>query len=83
MMKAEALLPLDLELNVLNQGIRKEHIWLTKNQFEVLEIVALASNQTLSEYIWETILSILECELDDTLSLELKKKLGNKEVLQS
>jgi hypothetical protein len=29
-----------------------------------------------SEYITETILSMLECEVDDAISLKLKKKLG-------
>ena len=82
MMKAETMLPLDLELQTFNQT-RTEEIFLTKGQFQVLEIVARALDQTVSEYITETILSMLECELDYTLSLELKKKLGNREVLQS
>jgi hypothetical protein len=77
MMKAETLLPLDLELKVLNQNTaRREQIWLTKGQFEVLEIVAKSLDQTLAEYITETILSMLECEVDDAISLKLKKKLA-------
>jgi hypothetical protein len=77
MMKAETLLPLDLELKVFNQNTtRCEQIWLTLGQFEVLEIVAKALDQTISEYITETILSMLECEVDDTISWKLKKKLG-------
>lgn len=82
MMKAETLPPLDLELQTLNQT-RTEQIFLTKGQFQVLEIVARALDQTVSEYITETILSMLEYELEDTLSFELKKKLGNREVLRS
>jgi hypothetical protein len=84
MMKAETLLPLDLELKVLNQGlIRREQIWLTKNQLEVLEIVARVLDQTVSEYIRETILSMLECEVDDIISHKLKKKLAIQEVSTS
>jgi hypothetical protein len=37
--------------------IIKEQVWLTENQFEVLEIVARALDQTISEYLKETILS--------------------------
>jgi hypothetical protein len=48
-------------------------------QFEVLEIVAKALDQTLAEYISETILSMLECEVDDAISMKLKKKLINEE----
>jgi hypothetical protein len=52
---------------------------LAKNQFEVLEIVARSLDQTISEYITditETILSMMECELEDTISSVLKKKPG-------
>jgi hypothetical protein len=76
-MIAETLLPLDLELKFFNQNQnRREQIWLTHSQFKVLEIVAKALDQTISEYITETILSMLECEVDDTISWKLKKKLG-------
>jgi hypothetical protein len=76
MMRAETLLPMDLELKVSNESTtRREQIWLTQGQFEVLEIVAKALDQTLAEYITETILSMLECEVDDAISLKLKKKL--------
>ena len=82
MMKAETLRPLDLELKVLDQNTsRREQIWLTKGQFEVLEIVAKALDQTLAEYITETILSMLECEVDDAISLKLRKKLAKGEDL--
>jgi hypothetical protein len=80
MMKAETLLPLDLELKVFNQGSYREQIWLTKNQFEVLEIVAKALDQTISEYLKETILSMLECELEDNVAQKLRRKLAVQEV---
>lgn len=73
MMKAETLLPLDLELRILNHGNQMEQIWLTKNQFEVLEIVARALDQTISKFLQETILSMLECELEDNVAQRLKK----------
>jgi hypothetical protein len=77
MMKAETLQPMDLELKTWDQNsIRREQIWLTRGQFEVLKIVAKALDQTLAEYITETILSMLECEVDDIISWKLKKKLG-------
>jgi hypothetical protein len=79
MMKSETLLPFDLELKILNQSTsRREQIWLTKGQYEVLEIAAKALDQTLAEYITETILSMLECEADDAISWKLKSKLGVK-----
>jgi hypothetical protein len=80
MMKADTLLPLDLELKVSNQDTtRREQIWLTQVQFEVLEILTKALDQTLAEYITETILSMLECEVDDAISLKLKMKLAKGE----
>jgi hypothetical protein len=89
MMKAETLLPMDLELNILNENTtrtRNERIWLTADQYEVLEIVARILGQTVSEYITETILSMLECELEDNISDKLSKKLnlhaGKKEAEQ-
>ena len=80
MMKAETLLPLDLELKVLDQGTgRREQIWLTKGQFEVLEIVAKALDQTISQWLTESILSMLECELEDNVAQKLRRKLASKE----
>ena len=53
---------MDIEFDILKENdTRTERIWLTKNQFEVLEIVARALDQSISEYITETILSMLEC----------------------
>jgi hypothetical protein len=48
---------------------------LNKNQFEVLEIVVRALDQSISEYITETILSMLECKADDIVLWKLKMKL--------
>jgi hypothetical protein len=83
MMKAETLLPLDLELQVLGQGTgRREQIGLTKGQFEVLEIVAKSLDQTISKWLTESILSMLECELEDNVAQKLRRKLASKEVDQ-
>ncbi|MGI8832650.1 MAG: hypothetical protein ACR2IS_08440 [Nitrososphaeraceae archaeon] len=76
MMKAETMLPLDLEIN----QTRREQIWLTKGQLEVLEIVALALDQTLSEYITETILSMLECDVEETVPNKLKERFSREAV---
>lgn len=81
MMKAETLLPLDLELNInrSNQTSRKEQVWSTADQYEVLEIVCRALDQSISKWLTETILSMLECELDSTVPGILQKKLEGKE----
>ena len=64
MIKAEALQPMDIEFNILKENdTRTERIWLTKNQFEVLEIVARALDQSISEYITETIYQCLNARL--------------------
>ena len=79
MMKAETLQPMEVEFNILHEDqtiIRKEQVWLTADQYEVLEIVARILDQTVSAYITETILSMLECELDDNISFKLSKKLN-------
>jgi hypothetical protein len=59
----------------LNHGSRSEQIWLTREQFEVLEIVARVLNQTISEYITETILSMLECDIEEIVPRKLEEKL--------
>jgi hypothetical protein len=63
---------LDLELNVLNQT-QTEQGWLTISQFEVLEIVARALGQMISEYLTGTILSMLEFDVDETVPNKLKR----------
>jgi hypothetical protein len=72
--------PIDIELNIINENqTRKiERVWLTKGQFEVLEIVARVLNQSISEYLTKTVLSMLECELEDTVSWGLQKKLNSR-----
>ena len=47
MMKSE-ILPLDLELKTFNQT-RTERIYLSKNQFKVLDVVSRALDQTIAE----------------------------------
>jgi hypothetical protein len=44
-------------------------------QYEVLEIVTRALDQSISKWLTETMLSMLECELDSTVPWELQKKL--------
>lgn len=81
MKKAETLLPLDLELNIFNQSqSQKEQIWLTKSRFKVLEIVASVLGQPISEYITETLLSMLECDVDETVPNKLKERFGRDAV---
>jgi hypothetical protein len=76
MMRSETIYPLDLELHLDGSNqTRKEEVWLTKDQYEVLEIVARALDQSISEWITGTILSMLECEVEDTVSWNLRKKL--------
>jgi hypothetical protein len=76
MMKTETIYPLNVELCINEKQIRRtEQICLTANQYEVLEIVTRILDQTISEYLTETVLSMLECELEDTITWELQKKL--------
>ena len=82
MMEAETL-PLDIELNILSQNQRQiEQIWLTREQFEVLEIVARVLGQTISEYLTETILSMLECDIDETVLNKLKERFSREAVVE-
>jgi hypothetical protein len=76
MMRSETIFPLDLELCINgSQTRRKETVWLTVGQYEVLEIVTRALDQSISKWLTEIILSMLECELDSTVPWELQKKL--------
>lgn len=73
MMRSETIFPFDLKLCVNeNQTRRKETVWLTTGQYEVLEIVARALDQSISKWLTETILSMLERELDSTVPGELQ-----------
>ena len=62
-----------------NRPRRTEQIWLTASQYEVLEIVARVLDQTISEYLTKTVLSMLEFEIEDTIPCELEKKLKRSE----
>jgi hypothetical protein len=65
MMKAETLLPHDLELKVLDQNITKrEQIWLTQGQFEVLKTLANASGDTPDEWLHSAVIGGLESDID-------------------
>jgi hypothetical protein len=66
MMKAEIL---DLEILTQNET-RTEHIFLSKNQFEVLDVVARVLDQTIAEYITDALLSLLECDIEETRKLK-------------
>ena len=83
MMKAE-IFPLDLELKSFNQT-RTERIFLSKNQFEVLDVVAQALDQTVAEYIIDSLLSMMECDIDETVTRKLKERFSREpaEVFQS
>ena len=82
MMKAQTL---DLELKTFNDT-RSERIFLTNNQFEVLDVVARTLDQTIAEYITDTLLSMMECDIEETVTRKLKERFTREpmmEVLQS
>jgi hypothetical protein len=76
MMNAEIL---DLELKTFNQT-RTERIFLSKNQIEVLEVVARALDQTIAEYITDTLLSMMECDIEETITRKLKERFSREPV---
>ena len=78
MMKAE-ILPLDLELKTFNQT-KTERLFLSKNQFEVLDVVAQALDQTVAEYITDSLLSMMECDIDETVTRRLKERFTREPV---
>jgi hypothetical protein len=48
MMKADTLFPIDIELCITGSNKpRREQVWLTKGQYEVLEIVTRALDQSI------------------------------------
>jgi hypothetical protein len=69
-MKAETL---DLEILTQNET-RTERIFLSKNQFEVLEVVARALDQTIAEYITDSLLSMMECDIEETFTRKLQER---------
>ncbi len=78
MMKAE-ILPLDLELKTFNQT-RTEQIFLTNNQFEVLNVVARALDQTITEYVTDTLLSMMECVIEEKVHYKLNERFSREPV---
>lgn len=70
MMKVETL---NLELKTYSQT-RIERIFLSKNQFEVLAVVSQALDQTITEYITDSLLSMMECDIDETVTCKLKER---------
>ena len=72
MIKAE-ILPLDLELKTFNQT-QTERIFLTNNQFQVLDVVARALDQTVADYITDSLLSMMECDIEETVTRKLKER---------
>jgi hypothetical protein len=83
MMKAE-IFPLDLELKSFSQT-RTERIFLSKKQFEVLYVVARALDQTIAEYITDSLLLMMECDIEETVTRKLKERFSREpvEVLHS
>ena len=81
MMKAETL---DLELKTFNQT-QTERIFLTSNLLKVLNVVARALDQTMAEYISDSLLSMMECDIDETVTRKLKERFSREplEVLRS
>jgi hypothetical protein len=82
MMKSETL-----DLKILTQNeTRTECIFLSKNQFDILDVVARALDQTMAEYITDSLLSMMECDIDETVTRKLKERFTREpmlEVLQS
>jgi hypothetical protein len=76
MMKAEIL---DLEILTRNET-RTERIFLSKNQFEVLDVVARALDQTIAEYITDSLLSMMECDIEETVTRKLKERFSREPV---
>jgi hypothetical protein len=76
MMKAETL---DLEILTQNET-RSERIFLSKNQFEVLNVVARALDQTIVDYITDTLLSMMECDIEETVTRKLKERFSRESV---
>jgi hypothetical protein len=81
MMKAETL---DLELKTFNHT-GTERIFLSKNQFEILGVVARALGQTMAEYITDSLLSMMECDFEETVTRKVKERFSGEpmEVCQS
>jgi hypothetical protein len=76
MMKAETL-----DLQILTQKkTRTERIFLSKNQFELLDVVARELDQTIAEYITDSLLSMMECDIEETVTRKLKERFSREPV---
>jgi hypothetical protein len=75
-MKAETL---DLEILTQNET-RTERIFLSKNQYQVLDVIARALDQTISEYITDSLLSMMECDIEETVTRKLKERFSREPV---
>jgi hypothetical protein len=73
MMKAETL---DLEILTPNEA-RTE---FPEIQFELLDVVARALDQTIAEYITDTLLSMMECDIEETVTRKLKERFSREPV---
>jgi hypothetical protein len=61
---------LDLELKTFNQ---------TRTE-RMLDIVARALDQTIGEYITDTLLSMMKCDIEETITRKLKERFGREPV---
>jgi hypothetical protein len=76
MMKAETL-----DLEILTQSkTRTERIFLSKSQYQVLDVIAQALDQTIAEYITDTLLSMMECDIEETVTRKLKERFSREPV---
>jgi hypothetical protein len=76
MMKAETF---DLEILTQNET-RAERMFLSKNQFKVLDVVARALDKTIAEYITDALLSMVECDIEETVTRKLKERFSREPV---
>jgi hypothetical protein len=76
MMKAETF---DLEILTQNET-RAERMFLSKNQFKVLDVVARALDQTIAEYITDALLSMVECDIEETVTRKLTERFSREQV---
>ena len=72
MLKAETL---DLE-NLQNEA-RTE---FPEIQFELLDVVARTLDQMIAEYITDSLLSMMECDIEETVTLKLKETFSREPV---
>jgi hypothetical protein len=49
------------------------------NQFDVLDVIGRALDQTIAEYITDTLLSMIECDIEET-ARKLKERFSQEPV---